>query len=59
MFDLLTSSCIPIDNPSDPSNFDSKGNPIFGFAPLPNRDTGYGLLDAYLAVQNAAALKTK
>lgn len=38
MFNLLTGSCIPIDT---------------GFGPLPNRDTGYGMLDAYLAVQNA------
>ena len=39
MFDLLTTSCLPIDT---------------DFGPLPNRDTGYGLLDAYEAVQKAA-----
>lgn len=54
MFNLLTGSCIPIDNPSDPSSTDANGNPVFGFTSLPNRDTGYGMLDAYLAVQNAA-----
>ena len=54
MFNLLTGSCIPIDNPNDPSSTDAMGNPVFGFAPLPNRDTGYGMLDAYFAVQNAA-----
>ena len=56
MFNLLTGSCIPIDNPGDPSSADAMGNPVFGFASLPNRDTGYGMLDAYLAVQNAESL---
>ena len=44
MFNLLTGSCIPFDT---------------AFGPLPNRDTGYGMLDAYLAVQNAEALPKK
>ncbi|MGI4788283.1 MAG: S8 family serine peptidase [Janthinobacterium lividum] len=56
MFTLLTSSCIPIDNPTDATAYYSDGTPVAFFDPLPNRDTGYGLLDAYMAVQNAVAL---
>ena len=43
MFGLLTSSCIPIDT-------------VFGA--LPNRDAGYGILDAYAAVGQAVAAAT-
>ena len=38
MFTLLTTSCIPIDT---------------AFGAAPNRDAGYGVLDAYTAVQKA------
>ena len=43
MFSLLTSSVIPIDT---------------AFGALPNRDAGYGLLDAYAAVGQAVAAAT-
>ena len=43
MFGLLTSSCIPIDT---------------AFGPVPNRDAGYGILDAYTAVGQAVAAAT-
>jgi hypothetical protein len=43
MFGLLTSSCIPIDT---------------AFGAVPNRDAGYGILDAHAAVGNAVAAAT-
>jgi len=43
MFSLLTSACIPIDT---------------AFGPVPNRDAGYGILDAYAAVGQAVAAAT-
>lgn len=43
MFGLLTSSCIPIDT---------------AFGAVPNRDAGYGILDAYAAVGQAVAAVT-
>ena len=43
MFSLLTSSVIPIDT---------------AFGALPNRDAGYGILDAYAAVGQAVAAAT-
>lgn len=41
MFSLLTTSCIPFDT---------------AYGAVPNRDAGYGLLDAYAAVQQSVAL---
>ena len=43
MFSLLTGSCIPIDT---------------AYGPAPNRDAGYGILDAYAAVGKAVAADT-